>query len=135
MAASSNSTELSELQLDLMRVLWQHGEASATEVRAHLARRRRLAITTVSTLLSRLEKRGLVDHRSEGRVFLYKALVTEPQVRKSMLRSMVESLFMGDHTAVVSQLLADGDLAADDVDKMKALIDDSRKRKAARRRD
>jgi BlaI family penicillinase repressor len=130
---TSTVSELSELQLDLMRVLWRHREASAAEVQAHLAKRRPLAITTVSTLLSRLEKRGLVAHRSEGRVFVYHATVSEPQVRRSMLRSLVDSLFMGDRAAVVSQLLADGDVAPGDIDKMQALIDDGRKKKSARR--
>lgn len=130
----AESPELSDLQVDVMRVLWQHGESSVAEVQTRLARRRELAVTTVATLLSRLEKRGLVAHRSEGRVFIYRALVTEPQVRRSMLGSLVESLFLGDRAAVVSQLLADADLQPGDVEKMKALISESQKQMPSKRR-
>ena len=127
-------TDLSDLQLDIIRVLWQRGEATAADVRAALAGRRRLAITTVSTLLTRLEKRGLLSHRADGRVFVYRAKVSEPQVRRSMLRSLVDSLFLGDRAAVVSQLLDDKDVSPGDVDRMRALVDESRTRTRRRGR-
>ena len=57
---------LSDLQLDLMRVLWQRGEASTAEVAESLAGSRSLAHTTVATLLTRLEKRGLLAMRRAG---------------------------------------------------------------------
>lgn len=118
---------LSELQLAVMNVLWTHREASAAEVHAALADRA-LAITTVSTILSRLEKRGVVAHRTEGRLYIYRAAVSEPDVRRSMLGSLVDSLFSGDPAAVVSQLLAARDLSPGDLDRMRSLIEESRKR-------
>lgn len=115
--------ELGELQLAVMRVLWRQGEATAAEVQAALEPQRALAITTVSTILSRLEKRALVGHRAEGRVFVYRARVSEPQVRTSMVRSLVDLLFRGDATALVSQLLEARELSPGDVERMRALID------------
>jgi predicted transcriptional regulator len=125
-------TDLSELQLDVMKVLWHRGEATAAEVQMALEDRG-LAITTVSTLLTRLEKRGVVEHRSEGRLFIYRATLSEPDVRRSMLGSLVDSLFSGDPAAVVSQLLAERDLSPGDLDRMRKLIDDSRGRGGRRR--
>jgi BlaI family penicillinase repressor len=125
-------TDLSDLQLAIMRVLWNRREASAAEVQAALDDRN-LAITTVSTMLTRLEKRAIVKHRAEGRLFIYRAAVSEPVVRRSMLGSLVTSLFSGDPTAVVSQLLAEHDVSPGDLDKMRKLIDESRKRGEKRR--
>jgi predicted transcriptional regulator len=119
--------DLSDLQLAVMRVLWRRGEASAAEVQAALAAERGLAITTVSTLLTRLEHRGVVSHRSEGRLFIYRATVSEPDVRRSMLGSLVASVFSGDPTAVVSQLLTNHELSPGDLDRMRELIDESRR--------
>ena len=119
--------DLSDLQLAVMRVLWRRGEASAAEVQVALAPERELAITTVSTLLTRLEHRGVVAHRTEGRLFIYRAAVSEPDVRRSMLGSLVDSLFSGDPTAVVSQLLASDQLAPGDLDRMRALLDAHRR--------
>ena len=65
------------LQLDVLRALWRAGEATVTEVHAALQRRRRLAPTTVATLLKRLASKQLVEHRQEGRALVYRALIAE----------------------------------------------------------
>jgi predicted transcriptional regulator len=127
-----DGTDLSDLQLAVMRVLWARGEASAAEVQLELEDDRDLAITTISTILSRLEKRGVVSHRSEGRLFMYRATVSEPEVKRSMLGSLVQSLFSGDPAAVVSQLLAAKDLSPGDLDRMRAMIDDRRRKETKR---
>lgn len=119
--------ELSDLQLDIVRVLWRRKEATAAEVQSALDTNRGLALTTVSTLLSRLEKRGLLTHRTEGRTFIYRATVTEPEVRHSMLGSLVDSVFKGDPTELVSQLLSAKDLSPDDLDRIRAMVEAARK--------
>ena len=118
--------DLSDLQLDIVRVLWRRKEATAAEVQAALDAERGLALTTISTLLSRLEKRGLVTHRAEGRTFIYRAAVTEPQVRHSMLGSLVDSVFKGDPTELVSQLLSARDLSPDDLERIRAMVEAAR---------
>jgi BlaI family penicillinase repressor len=123
----TDATELSELQLAIMRVLWTRKEASATEVQAALPERD-LAITTVSTLLTRLEKRGAVAHRSEGRLFIYRAAVDEPDVKRSMLGSLVNSLFAGDATALVQQLVDSKDVSPGDLDRIRAMVRDGKPR-------
>jgi len=82
---------LTSLQLDVMRVLWARGEATATEVHADLAPGRRLAPTTVATLLRRLERRGLLAHRTEGRQFVYRPAVSEDAVRSSMVGEVISA--------------------------------------------
>jgi predicted transcriptional regulator len=123
----TQSVDLSELQLDVIRVLWRRKEATAAEVQAALDSDRGLALTTISTLLSRLEKRGLVTHRADGRTFIYRAVVTEPQVRRSMLGSLVDSVFRGDPTELVSQLLSARDLSPHDLERIRAMVDAARK--------
>jgi predicted transcriptional regulator len=123
----TQSVDLSELQLDVIRVLWRRKEATAAEVQAALDSDRGLALTTISTLLSRLEKRGLVTHRADGGTFIYRAVVTEPQVRRSMLGSLVDSVFRGDPTELVSQLLSARDLSPHDLERIRAMVDAARK--------
>ena len=123
----SLTVDLSDLQLDVVRVLWRRKEATAAEVQSALDTVRGLALTTVSTLLTRLEKRGLVTHRTEGRTFIYRATVTEPEVRHSMLGSLVDSVFKGDPTELVSQLLSAKDLSPDDLDRIRAMVESARK--------
>lgn len=112
---------LSELQLDLMRVLWR-GEASVAEVAGELAVRRGLAHTTVATVLTRLARRGLVEARRDGRQLVYRALVDETQVRRSMVGGLIQSLFRGDPQALLAHLVSEEEVASGDLDKVRALL-------------
>jgi predicted transcriptional regulator len=78
----STTVSLTDLQLAIVRILWARGESTVLEVQEALASERKLAQTTVATILTRLEKRRIVKHQAKGRLFVYKALVTEPQVRR-----------------------------------------------------
>jgi len=107
--------QVTDLQLQLLKVLWEAGESTVADVHRALSDDRSLATTTVATLLSRLEKRGLVAHRTDGRRHVYRALVSEPQVRSALLDSVAEGLFGGDVTALVSHLLQDRDVKPGDL--------------------
>jgi predicted transcriptional regulator len=68
--------QLSELQLAIVRALWELGEGAVSDVLAEVAKNgRELAPTTVATVLRRLEKDGWVEHRERGRQFVYRARV------------------------------------------------------------
>lgn len=110
---------LSELQITLMRVLWRNGETSVSDVAAALAEERGLKYTTVATLLSRLEKRGVVKQRREGRQLVYRALVSEPQVRRSMVADLIGSLFGGDAKELVAHLVSESDIAPGDLERVR----------------
>ncbi|HEU0153997.1 MAG TPA: BlaI/MecI/CopY family transcriptional regulator [Arenimonas sp.] len=123
---------LSDLQLDVMRVLWR-GEASVADVAAALAAERGLAHTTVATVLTRLGKRGAVAHRREGRQLLYRALVSEPQVRRTMVGDLIQSLFQGDPRALLAHLVSEREVAPGDLAKVEALLARDSDKKGPRR--
>ena len=112
---------LSDLQLDVMRVLWR-GETSVSDVAAELAVRRGLAHTTVATVLTRLAKRDLVAARRDGRQLVYRALVDESQVRRSMVGGLIQSLFRGDPQALLAHLVSEEEVAGGDLGKVQALL-------------
>jgi predicted transcriptional regulator len=125
--------QLSELQLDIMRVLWRAGEMTASGVHEALLPSRPLAPTTVATLLSRLARRGLLTHRVEGRQYFYRPAVSEPEVRRSMVAALTTRLFGGDATELVSHLLASEEFTKGDLERVRALLkgrSTSRKEKA-----
>lgn len=113
---------LSGLQTRLMRVLWNRGEASTAEVASALAIERPLAHTTVATLLTRLEKRGLVVGRRDGKQIRYRAAVDESQVRRSMVGDLLATLFGGDAKALVAHLVREDEIAADDLARVKQML-------------
>jgi len=113
---------LSGLQLAVVRVLWKRGEAITAEVLADLGARRDLAPTTVATLLTRLAKRGVLGQRREGRTLVYRALVTEADVQRSMVADLVANVFKGDATALVAHLLREEEVAPGDLEKVRARL-------------
>ncbi len=115
--------ELTELQLAIMRVLWARSEATVADVHAAIQRERGLALTTVATIMSRLEKAGLIARRPEGRHYLYRPLVSEEAVRRSMVSELAVRLFQGDVTALVSHLLSEGEIAPGDLDRVRRLLE------------
>ena len=112
---------LSDLQLDLMRVLWRAGDLSVAEVTEALADRN-LAHTTVATLLTRLEKRGAVVARRDGRMLVYTACVSEAQVRRNMVSSLIAQVFRGDSKALLAHLVSEREVAQGDLEQVRALL-------------
>lgn len=121
---------LSDLQLQVMQVLWARDEASAADVQQQLAAGgRELALTTVATLLSRLAKRDLVEARRDGRQVFYCSAVTEGEVKRGMVSSLLGTLFAGDPKALVTHLVKETDLAPDDLATLKQLLEEKKDEK------
>lgn len=114
---------LGDLQLAIMRVLWGRGEATVADVHGALEPERGLAPTTISTMLSKMEDKGVVVHRTEGRKYVYRPTVTETEVRRAMLGELTERLFLGNVAAVVNTLLDAHDVDPDELARMRELID------------
>jgi BlaI family transcriptional regulator, penicillinase repressor len=114
--------QLTELQLAIMRELWSRGEASVAEIWEALRPERGLAQTTVATLLTRLEKRGVVGHETRARQFIYRPMVTEAEVRQTMVRDLTESLFAGNVAELMSHLLTAREFDSGDLERLKTLI-------------
>ena len=114
--------QLSELQLAVVRVLWKRGEGTTAEVLADLGARRGLAPTTVAPLLTRLAQRGVLGQRRDGRTLVYRALVTEADVQRSMVADLVANVFKGDATALVAHLLREEEVAPGDLEKVRARL-------------
>lgn len=115
--------QLTELQLDIMRVLWARGEGTVAQICEALEPQRGLALTTVATLLSRLEKRGVVAHETRARQFVYRPLLTEAEVRHSMIHELTERLFDGNVADLLTHLVTERQISPGDLDRLKALLE------------
>ncbi|MFN2570280.1 MAG: BlaI/MecI/CopY family transcriptional regulator [Gemmatimonadales bacterium] len=115
--------QLTELQLAILRVVWDKGEATVQDIWEALHPGRGLAQTTIATMLSRLERRGVVTRRAESRQYHYRAAVTEQEVQHSMVGELTERLFDGDITALVQHLLSGEDMSPGDLAKIRDMIE------------
>src|SRR3954447_1134054 len=128
---AETSHHLGDLQLAIMRVLWNRSEATVAEVPEALEPEGGLARTTITTMLTKMEKKGVVERRAEGRRFIYQPLVSEDQVRHSMVADLTSQLFRGDVTALVNHLLSEHEIDARELAQLRELIA-SRGRKEGR---
>jgi predicted transcriptional regulator len=119
----SERHQLTELQLAILRVIWDKAEATVQDIWEALHKDRGLAQTTVATMLSRLERRGVVTRRAQARQYHYKAAVTEQEVQHSMVGELTERLFDGDVTALVQHLLSGEDISPGDIAKIRDMIE------------
>jgi BlaI family transcriptional regulator, penicillinase repressor len=115
--------QLTELQIAVLRLLWERGEASVAEIWESLYADRKLAQTTVATIVSRLQRRGILTRRARDRQFVYKTLLTEADVQHSMVSELTERLFAGDVPALVSHLLSSRDMSPGDLARVRQMIE------------
>jgi BlaI family penicillinase repressor len=117
------NVSLSDLQLTIMRVLWSQPDISTADVVDALRTKRLFAHTTVATILVRLEKRGLVSSFRQGRQHLYRAILSEAQIQKSMVSDLLSTLFLGDTNALLSHLVKENEIQESDLEKIRLLIE------------
>ena len=104
MKPKSDNRRIGDLQLLILKELWARGSAPVASIHDALSERR-LAYTTIATMLRKMEERGLVAHREEGRTFIYHALLQAEEVNRNASRHFVEQLFEGSLSNAVNHLL------------------------------
>ena len=121
---------LTELELELMRVLWRKGRASVQEIRDALAEERPLAYTSISTMMGILEKKGYVSHKTVGRTYIYTPLVERTRAQRSLVQNLLQRLFHGSPALLMLNIIATEDITSSELDHVKRAID-RRKREMA----
>jgi len=114
---------LTELQIEVLAVLWKRGEATVADVHQALEPDTGLARKTIGTLLFRLEQQGVIAHREDGREYLYRACVTREQVERAAVGSVLGRLFRGDVAAMVSHALRAEEVEPGDVERVKEMLE------------
>jgi predicted transcriptional regulator len=114
--------QFTDREIDIMEVLWERGPSLVAEVREALPDP--LAYTTVLTILRTLEGKGHVGHTEEGRGHRYHAEVAQQAARGSALRHLTRKLFKGSAELLLTQLVSDRKLGAEELDRLRRLLAD-----------
>ncbi|MBM4088776.1 MAG: BlaI/MecI/CopY family transcriptional regulator [Planctomycetes bacterium] len=119
---------LGDLQLKIMRVLWELGAARVVDVQRQLDGDQ-LAYTTIATMLRKMEDRGLVQHKEQQRKFIYEPLVSADEVTRCMADDIVDRLFDGSLADTVSHLLRTREVSHDELEQLERLIKQRRRKR------
>jgi len=114
---------MSPAETEILRLVWQLEAASGQGVCEALPPERKIAYKTVQTLLRRLEEKGYLQHKSEGKAHVFVPAVRREQVVRRTVLDFVDRLFGGDPKPLMQFLAQDGHLEAEDLDELKKLID------------
>jgi len=115
---------LTEVELELMTILWRLGEGSVAEVIEQLPKGRDLAYTSVSTILRILEQKDVLKTRKEGRGHIYIPVLTKSDYEAKTVRHVVDRIFDGTPVALVRQLLDSVEVDEKEIAEIKKLISD-----------
>ena len=125
--------ELSRLEQEIMSVVWDLGECSSAEVIEAYTQKRKLAKTTIRTVIANLLKKGYIEQvPSMERGYRYRACVTRDAVAKRSLKQLVSGLFSGSPQQAIAHLLKEEGIGDGDLDEIRKMLD-KRKRGGGRK--
>jgi predicted transcriptional regulator len=113
---------LTDVELELMSILWRLGEGTVNEVRDELPPERSLAYTSVSTVLRILEKKGLVRSRKVGRGHTYTPTLDKGRYERRALDHVIGTVFDGTPVTLVRRLVESEALSPAEMDEIRSLL-------------
>ena len=117
--------QLGRMELQIMKVVWDMGAATAHDVRDVLSGGgRKPAYSTVRTMMAKIEAKGYLEHRVKDRTFVYRATITEKQVRRSMLGDLLDRAFDGSAQLLLTSLVEQKRIGPTELRAIRKLLDE-----------
>ena len=119
---------LTEVELELMRIIWERGESTVKEVLDSLPSKRELAYTSVATIMKILEKKKVLSSRKNDRAHVYYPLLSKTAYESKSLNHLVDNLFNGTPSSLVVKLLNESDLSSEELKSIRSILNDLSKK-------
>jgi predicted transcriptional regulator len=119
------SNTLTEAELRLMKILWRRGESAVTDLVAALPDGEQLAYNSVLTTIRILEQKGYVEHRQEGRAFVYRPCIEEQEASRTEVRHVLSRFFGDSRERLLLSLLGDDEISAEELQRLKDAISEA----------
>ena len=118
-----HSQQLTDVELEMMNIIWAIGPCNVHEIVAMLPKERPLAYSSVSTIVRILEQKRFVGNQKHSRGFKYFALIPKSDYESMSVGHLVKNLFEGHPVHLVKNLLSTNKLSSEDIEQIKALIE------------
>lgn len=119
---SARRSILTDQELEIMKIIWERGETTVRDVYEALREKRRIAYTTVMTMMKTLEEKGHLEKWQEGRAYVYRSTRAKSQVLRSMVREFVNRVFDGSAEPLLVHLIRDRQLSEEELDEIRRMI-------------
>ena len=121
------STLPTELELEILKILWRDGDSTVRHVRDALAEIRDLAHTTVITTMTVMMGKGYLQRVKKEKKFVYRPLLSRTDIEEKMVNDLVGKMFEGSPTALMLNLLSTSDINANELKQIAEYIDEMSK--------
>jgi len=113
---------LTSQELEIMKVIWRTGTSTVRDVYETLLKERKIAYTTVMTMMNILEQKGYLKKSQKDRAFTYQATRPQKQVIRGMVREFVDRVFNGSAEPLLLHLIEDRRVSEEDLDEIRRLL-------------
>src|SRR5689334_2682825 len=120
------SPTLTEQELEIMKIVWKREQATVRDVYEDLLERRKIAYTTVMTMMKILEQKKYLRKSQDDRAYLYRPAKPKNQVIKGMVREFVDRVFNGSAEPLLVHLMEDRKLSEEDLDEISRMVREGR---------
>ena len=120
--------QISDAEFEVMDVIWKFAPISTNEITDRLTRTKDWSPKTIYTMLSRLEKKGVIVHEKKSRVFVYTPCVRKEQYIEAESRTLADRFFDGAMNRMVVSFLDQKELSSEDLDELQRILDRKRKK-------
>src|SRR5262249_14497394 len=122
-------TELTDHELRIMKVIWERGNATVRDVYEELLKHRKIAYTTVMTVMGVLEQKGRLKKSASGRAYVYTPAQPQREVVSSMVRDFVGRVFNGMARPLLVSMPDDGKISEEELDELNKLLKEQRRKR------
>lgn len=119
----NKQTKPTESELEILRVLWERGEATVRDVHEELSKTKDAGYTTTLKLMQIMHEKGMVKRDESNKTHRYIPLISREKTQKQFVGKMIDTLFQGSSSQLVMQALGNHKASKEELDEIQKLID------------
>ncbi len=116
-------TPLGETEMEVLHHVWELGNATVADVHERILRERKVAYTTVMTVMKKLSEKGFLRFDRDGASYVYSAARSPDDVREGLLRALLEKVFQGSSAALVQTLVRREDISPEEHEEIRRMVE------------
>lgn len=120
---------LGRLEMQIMNVVWDKGQATVHDVKDVISRGRKPAYSTILTMMRKLEAKGYLSHDVDDRTYVYSATISRQAVRQGVIGDLLDRLFEGSPSLLLNSLVEQNRISEEELREIRKLISKRRKSK------
>lgn len=119
---NKSTLSLGDSEMEVLTLVWELKSATVSQVQERILKRRKVAYTTIMTMMQNLAKKGYLEFEKEGQMYVYKAAIDPAQVKKDFLGHMIDKVFKGSPSALMQTLVQSEDITDEERDTILKII-------------